>query len=118
MSEEIKPAPQPAEEPTAVEPATSQTPAELRAAPEPPAEDQGLDSQSSFADLLREFETTHTHRAESKQLEGTVVSLSAEQVFLDVGYKIEGVLPRSAFANNAEGVKAGDRFPGLHYRPQ
>lgn len=65
----------------------------------------------SFADVLKAFETTHTHRAESKQLEGTVISLSAEQVFLDVGYKMEGVLPRSAFPNNAEGVKPGDSFP-------
>ena len=40
-----------------------------------------------------------------------MVSVSADQVILDVGYKMEGVLPRSAFENNAEGVKAGDRFP-------
>ena len=40
-----------------------------------------------------------------------MISVSADQVFLDVGYKMEGVLPRSAFENNAEGVKAGDRFP-------
>ena len=40
-----------------------------------------------------------------------VVSLSAEQVFLDIGYKTEGVLPRSAFENNAEAVKPGDSFP-------
>lgn len=83
-------------------------------AAEEPAEDQGLDGQS-FADVLKAFESTHTHRAVSKegskQLEGTVISLSAEQVFLDVGYKMEGVLPRSSFPNNAEGVKAGDRFP-------
>ena len=44
----------------------------------------------------------------AKQLQGTVVSLSADQVFLDIGYKTEGVLPRSAFENNADGVAAGD----------
>jgi small subunit ribosomal protein S1 len=67
----------------------------------------------SFADLLNAFERSHTHRSEpgSKQLQGTVVSLSADQVFLDIGYKAEGVLPRSAFDNNAEGVKVGDNFP-------
>ncbi|HVN94119.1 MAG TPA: S1 RNA-binding domain-containing protein [Terracidiphilus sp.] len=74
-------------------------------------EDQDLDGQSSFADALQAFERSHTHRAEAKQLEGTVVSLTADQVVLDVGYKMEGVLPRSAFADNAEGVKAGDAFP-------
>jgi small subunit ribosomal protein S1 len=44
-------------------------------------------------------------------LQGTVISLSADQVFLDIGYKTEGVLPRSAFENNAEGVKPGDTVP-------
>lgn len=67
--------------------------------------------QESFGDLLRDFERTHTHRAAQNRLEGTVISVSADQVFLDVGYKMEGVLPRSSFENNAEGVKAGDRFP-------
>ena len=73
-------------------------------------EEQSPDSEPSFGDLLREFESTHTHRV-AQQLEGTVVSLSADQVFLDVGYKMEGVLPRSAFPNSAEGVKPGDCFP-------
>src|SRR6202050_4323315 len=76
-----------------------------------PVEDQDLDGQSSFADALSAFERTHTHRAATKQLEGTVVSLIADQVVLDIGYKMEGVLPRSAFENNAEGVKRGDGFP-------
>jgi len=44
-------------------------------------------------------------------LQGVVVSLSADQVFLDIGYKTEGVLPRSAFDANADGVKPGDSFP-------
>jgi len=73
------------------------------AAPEEPTE--------SFGDLLSAFERTHTHRAETKQLEGTVVSLTADQVVLDIGYKIEGVLPRSTFPDHAAEVKPGDRFP-------
>ena len=77
---------------------------------EPSSQEESQDGQS-FGDLLKEFESTHTHRAASQQLEGTVISLSADQVFLDVGYKMEGVLPRSAFPNNGEGVKPGDRFP-------
>jgi small subunit ribosomal protein S1 len=77
--------------------------------PEPVAEEP----TESFADLLQEFERSHSHKAEpgSKQLQGTVVSVSADQVFLDIGYKAEGVLPRSAFDRNAEGVKPGDSFP-------
>jgi small subunit ribosomal protein S1 len=67
----------------------------------------------NFADVLSAFERTHTHKpvAGARQLEGTVISLSADQVFLDIGYKTEGVLARSVFENNAEGVKPGDVFP-------
>jgi small subunit ribosomal protein S1 len=65
----------------------------------------------SFADALSAFDREHTHRAKTKQLEGTVISLSADQVILDIGYKMEGVLPRSAFENNAESVHPGDAFP-------
>jgi small subunit ribosomal protein S1 len=63
--------------------------------------------------LLSAFEHSHSHKSEpgQRQLQGVVVSLSADQVFLDIGYKTEGVLPRSAFENNAEAVKPGDSFP-------
>jgi len=74
-------------------------------------EPEPVEPAESFADALSEFERSRTHRGESKQLQGTVVSLTADQIVLDVGYKIEGVLPRSIFPDNAEGVKAGDVFP-------
>jgi small subunit ribosomal protein S1 len=37
--------------------------------------------------------------------------MDAEFVYLDIGYKSEGILPRGAFENNAEGVATGDTFP-------
>src|ERR1035437_7267370 len=69
-------------------------------------------TEESFGELLAQFEHTHSHKAEdgTKQLQGTVVSLDAEFVYLDIGYKSEGILLRSAFENNAEGVAAGDTF--------
>jgi len=81
-------------------------------APEPNPDQTG-EAAESFADLLSAFERTHSHKGEpgARQLQGTVVSLSGDQVFLDIGYKTEGVLPRSAFENNAEAVKIGDSFP-------
>ena len=80
--------------------------------PEPIAEPIAEPAEN-FADILSNFERGQARKPESgaKQLEGAVVSLSADQVFLDIGYKTEGVLPRSAFENNAADVKAGDRFP-------
>ncbi|MGA9585725.1 MAG: 30S ribosomal protein S1 [Terracidiphilus sp.] len=77
---------------------------------EAPAEEPA-EPQENFADILSQFEKSHTHKPASgvKQIEGTIVSLSAEQVFVDIGYKTEGVLPRSAFPNNGENAKAGDK---------
>ncbi len=82
---------------------------ESAATPNDPVEE----STESFADLLSAFEKSHSHKSQTgaKQLQGTVISLSADQVFLDIGYKTEGVLPRTAFDHNAESVKPGDTFP-------
>jgi small subunit ribosomal protein S1 len=71
------------------------------------------DSTESFGLLLSQFEKTHADRSktEAAQKEGIVVSISSDSVFLDIGFKVEGVLSRGAFENNAEGVTVGDRFP-------
>lgn len=99
-------------EPAAVQAAGPADPISADPGPEAQApETPSPDDESSFGEMLKEFEHSHAHRKDAQQLEGTVVSLSPEQVFLDIGYKIEGVLPRSAFPNNAEAVKPGDRFP-------
>jgi small subunit ribosomal protein S1 len=76
----------------------------------PPVMASAPEPAENFGDLLARFEKSHVHHEEGgqKQLQGTVVSVSAEQVFVDIGFKVEGVLPRTAFDNNAEGVKAGD----------
>ena len=71
------------------------------------------DSTESFGSLLSQFEKTQADRSktETAQKEGIVVSISSDSVFLDIGFKVEGVLSREAFENNAEGVTVGDRFP-------
>ena len=89
--------------------------AELEAAvPQPPETPPApAEPVESFAEMLSEFEHEHEHKAPggARQLEGAVVSVSADSVFLDIGFKVEGVLPRSAFENNADGVAVGDKFP-------
>jgi small subunit ribosomal protein S1 len=105
--------PEPAAKPLA-EPAPEAIAAPVPApAAEPIAPEPAEEPTESFADLLSAFERSHSHKSEpgQRQLQGTVVSLSADQVFLDIGYKSEGVLPRSAFENNAEDVHLGDSFP-------
>jgi small subunit ribosomal protein S1 len=109
----------------APEPVAAPAEPEILAAPAPPAVSQAApkpapvpepvveEPQEDFAELLKQFEKSHSHKAApgQKQLQGTVVSLTADQVFLDIGYKTEGVLARSSFDNNADTVKPGDNFP-------
>ena len=63
------------------------------------------DSTESFGSLLSEFEKTHADRSNTAaaQKEGIVVSISSDSVFLDIGFKVEGVLPRGAFESNEIG---------------
>src|SRR5271165_1622848 len=73
---------------------------------------ESTESTESFGALLAQFEQSHIRPAEdgAKQREGTVVSISADSVFLDIGFKTEGVLPRAAFDNNAEGLGTGEKI--------
>ena len=88
------------------------TPFHEVASPDNAVDGAAEESTESFSELLAEFEHSHTHKAEGdgKQLEGTVVSLDAEAVYLDIGYKTEGILPRTAFPNNAEDLELGAKF--------
>ncbi len=78
-----------------------------------PVEAASEPATESFGELLAQFEHSHSHKVEggARQLEGIVVSVDAESVYLDIGFKAEGVLPRSAFENNAEGIAPADKFP-------
>jgi small subunit ribosomal protein S1 len=71
------------------------------------------DSTESFGSLLSQFEKTHggQSKTQASQKEGIVISISSDSVFLDIGFKIEGVLSRGEFENNAQGITVGDRFP-------
>jgi small subunit ribosomal protein S1 len=68
--------------PVPVAPKPAAEPSE--AAPESP-------SDSSFGDILSEFEQSHRSRGET--VEGTVVSVTPEAIFIDIGRKTDGVLP-------------------------
>jgi small subunit ribosomal protein S1 len=98
--------PEPAAETPAAQPVAAAPVTESVA--EPAAE-----PEESFADLLQAFESTHKHRASDApaQLTGTVLAVKEDRVLFDIGYKIEGAAPRSAFLKNADQVKPGDSFP-------
>jgi small subunit ribosomal protein S1 len=64
----------------------------------------------SFGAIFSEYEQSHARKGEggSRQIEGTVVAVSADSVFVDIGYKTEGVLPLTIFQSGNETVKPGD----------
>jgi len=71
------------------------------------------DSAESFGDILSQYEQSHSHKPDEggKGLEGTVIAISGDSVFLDIGYKIEGIIPLAEFQAAGESVKPGDKMP-------
>jgi small subunit ribosomal protein S1 len=82
--------------------------------PVDPKSSTNIEPDESFGDILSEYEQSHTHRIreEGKRgLEGTVVAITGESVFLDIGYKTEGTIPLAEFQAAGETPKAGDKMP-------
>ena len=50
-----------------------------------------IESTESFEDIFSQYERTHSRKKEDggKQLEGTVIAVSSEFVFFDIGFKSE-----------------------------
>ena len=76
-------------------------------APEPAA---AQESAESFGNILSQFERSKTTKRAEGSREGTVVSVSADSVFLDIGFKTEGMLPLTEFQNDREPPKRGDKL--------
>jgi small subunit ribosomal protein S1 len=70
------------------------------------------DTTESFSELFSEYEKSHTHARDNggKQLEGTVIAISADSVIFDIGFKSEGILPLADFENAGEIVKPGNKL--------
>jgi small subunit ribosomal protein S1 len=71
-------------------------------------ENSAAEGNESFGEILSQFQKSHSHRTEDKrQLEATVIAVTAESVFFDIGFKSEGILPLSAL--QGEALKPGDK---------
>jgi small subunit ribosomal protein S1 len=68
------------------------------------------ESGESFGTILSQFEQSHKAKTAEGLREGTVVSVSSDSVFIDLGFKTEGVLPLSEFENDREALKPGDKL--------
>ena len=71
-----------------------------------------IQDESSFGDILSEFEQQQHGHAPGQALEGTIVSITPETIFVDLGRKMDGVLPTPVFrdASGQLSVKVGDRL--------
>ncbi|MFZ0760734.1 MAG: S1 RNA-binding domain-containing protein [Candidatus Sulfotelmatobacter sp.] len=81
--------------------------------PKSPSSDESASQPAeSFGDLLSQYEKSHTRRSEDggKQLVGTVIVVSGDSVFLDIGFKSEGILPLAALQGTGETAAPGDRL--------
>src|SRR2546425_4275484 len=77
--------------------------------PNTPESRMRAESGESFGSILSQFERSHAAKAADGLREGTVVSVSSDSVFIDLGLKTEGILPLSEFQNDAA-VKPGDKL--------
>src|ERR1700740_605592 len=78
--------------------------------PTTPDSQPAPETEESFDNILSRYEKSRSHQDErGKQIEGTIIAISGESVFVDIGFKTEGILPMSAFANRE--VKSGDKIP-------
>jgi small subunit ribosomal protein S1 len=70
------------------------------------------EADESFGEMLSQYEKSHSRKTQDggKQLVGTVIVVTADSVFLDIGFKSEGILPIAALQDSDERVKAGDKL--------
>jgi small subunit ribosomal protein S1 len=80
--------------------------------PGSPQSETPIESTESFDKILSQFEQTHQRRSGegNRQIDGTVIAVNAESVFVDIGYKTEGVLPFALFESAGETVAPGDKL--------
>ena len=79
------------------------------AMPNPDPKNQPVpETTESFGDILSQYQKSHSRKTEgSRQIAATVISVTAESVFFDIGYKSEGILPVAAL--QGETLKPGDK---------
>jgi small subunit ribosomal protein S1 len=75
--------------------------------PETP-QNQPVEPTESFGEMLSQFQKSHARKTDgSQQIAATVISVTPESVFFDIGYKSEGILPVTAL--QGETLKPGDK---------
>src|SRR5678816_4679123 len=70
-------------------------------------------AEESFSDIFAQYEKANAKKKEAaedhgRQIEATVVAVTADSVLFDIGFKSEGILPLTVFPN--ETIKPGDKL--------
>jgi small subunit ribosomal protein S1 len=75
---------------------------------ETPQNQPAAETTESFGEIFSQYQKSHSRKTEgSRQIQATVIALTEEAVFFDIGYKSEGILPRAAL--QGETLKPGDK---------
>lgn len=80
--------------------------------PDIPETEETIDNNESFDKILSQYEQDHSRRVgqDGRQIEGTVIAVSVESVFVDIGFKTEGILPLTLFQSAGETVEVGNQL--------
>lgn len=69
------------------------------------------EATESFSGLLSQYERGKSRpHAAGNQIEGTVIAVSADSVYLDIGFKTEGILPLAEFQAAGQVPKTGAKI--------
>ena len=77
-----------------------------------PAVESVGETNESFGEMLSQYEKSHSRKTEDggKQLIGTVIVVTGDSVFLDIGFKSEGILPLAGLPAADQTPKPGDKI--------
>jgi small subunit ribosomal protein S1 len=78
--------------------------------PKIPAPSTTPEPDESFGSMLSQFERSHRLPKAEATREGTVVSVAADSVVIDIGFKTEGLLPLSELPNDGKSPAPGDKL--------
>jgi small subunit ribosomal protein S1 len=72
-----------------------------------------VENEPTFGEMLSQFEKSRSQAREAggQQRMGTVIAVSADSVFLDIGFKSEGILPLADLHTAGQSLKPGDKIP-------
>lgn len=84
--------------PTSPDPIAESNSARQSTASEPEMPDEALPDEPSFGDILSEFEQ-QARKPEGETIDGTVISVSDDGIFVDVNRKTDGILDAAKYKN-------------------